>query len=102
MYRWLLTALVVLLFTTGSYAEDERLRKCVDSAMNAHDRQLTAIEDWDEAFVSPEQQMLKRRIDEQYCLTQTACFMYGVEPEERKMLTSALFSSCLDDQIVKD
>lgn len=93
-------ALCVILFmaTNSSFAADKK-EACLSAAMDAHFRAKTQLHETAGVVMSPEAQIMERRLDEAYCLQQVRCLLEDTAGEERAMMASAIFSSCLGEDI---
>ncbi|MDQ0455163.1 hypothetical protein QO005_001493 [Rhizobium paknamense] len=94
MKRMVVCALVVFSGASTGHADDKEAA-CLSSALNTHLAAKTKLFDAAGPIMSPDTQMKRRRLDEQYCMFVTECSLTDQTGDARRMVASALFSSCL-------
>lgn len=97
MRRLLGAALVGMLLCSPALADDKSKNLCLSKAMDRHSKNYMSIIGNMRTLPSPEQQVLKRRNDEVFCLESNACFVSSNYGEEKSLVLSVMFKKCLED-----
>ncbi|MGO7535240.1 hypothetical protein [Rhizobium leguminosarum] len=88
---------VVSLATVEASLADDKPDACLRSALDSHIEARQTLLDTAQPVMSPDAQIMRRRLDEKYCLEVTACGLQGQGDDTKAMMANALFSSCLKE-----
>lgn len=91
----------VFLFSLATFelaSADDAAKACLTSAFDAHNQETLKLLKTSGPALSPEAQVMRRRLDEGYCFEVVACTLQDQTGDGVAMLSSAVFSSCLKAQ----
>lgn len=90
---------VISLATVETSRADYNQDACLRLALDSHIEARQTLLDTAGPIMSPDAQIMRRRLDEKYCLQVTSCGLQGQSDDTRAMMASALFSSCLKEAV---
>jgi hypothetical protein len=93
-----LAALAWVVSTSQSGAQDAK-RDCSVAALTAYTRENLELLQKDFPFMSVDTMILRRRLQEQYCLRFAQCL--AADGAIKSLQVSTLFSSCLEDEALE-
>lgn len=88
---------IILVTAIATALADDKGRACLTSAFDAHNQATLKLLETAGPVMSPEAQVMRRRLDEKYCFDVTACTLLDRSGEATAIMSSAAFSSCLKE-----